>query len=117
MFSAFTKQWSISQVVKSRNIKNKKPLAFYYFGKNRGAKNILAKTTSGGGYINDTLMHISNHNLPFGGVGNSGLGKYYGRESFLAFTNKKALVNTPTWIDLPFKYIPFKYFKLTKKII
>ena len=96
---------------------NEKPLAFYYFGKNKKAKEILAKTTSGGACINDTLMHITNHNLPFGGVGNSGLGKYHGRESFLAFSNEKAVVTTPTWIDLPFKYVPFKYFNFIKKII
>lgn len=52
---------------------NEKPLAFYYFGKNKGAKDVLAKTTSGGACVNDTLMHITNHNLPFGGVGNSGI--------------------------------------------
>lgn len=97
--------------------KNEKPLAFYYFGKNRNAKNVLAKTTSGGACINDTLMHISNHHLPFGGVGKSGLGNYHGRESFLAFSNKRAIVSTPTWIDLPVKYVPFKYFKWIKKIV
>lgn len=96
---------------------NEKPLAFYYFGKNKQAKDILSKTTSGGGCINDTLMHITNHNLPFGGVGNSGLGKYHGRDSFMAFSNARAIVNTPTWIDLPLKYVPFKYFKWIKKII
>ena len=97
--------------------KNEKPLAFYYFGKNKKAKEILAKTTSGGACINDTLMHITNHNLPFGGVGNSGMGKYHGQDSFLAFSNKRAVVTTPTWIDLPLKYAPFKYFKLIKRII
>ena len=97
--------------------KNEKPLAFYYFGKNKKAKEVLARTTSGGACINDILMHIGNHNLPFGGVGNSGMGKYHGRESFLAFSNKRAIVTSPTWFDLPFKYIPFKYFKLIKKII
>ncbi|MEO8933610.1 MAG: aldehyde dehydrogenase [Xanthomarina sp.] len=97
--------------------KNEKSLAFYYFGKNGNAKDILEKTTSGGACINDTLMHITNHNLPFGGVGNSGIGKYHGKESFLAFSNTRAVVTTPTWIDLPFKYAPFKYFKLMKKII
>lgn len=97
--------------------KNEKPLAFYYFGKNKYAKDILAKTTSGGACINDTLMHITNHNLPFGGVGNSGMGKYHGQESFLAFSNKRAVVSTPTWIDLPLKYAPFKYFKLIRKIV
>ena len=97
--------------------KHEKPLAFYYFGKNKTAKEILQKTTSGGGCINDTLMHITNHHLPFGGVGNSGMGNYHGWESFLAFSNKRAIVTTPTWIDLPLKYVPFKYFKLIKKIL
>lgn len=106
----------IDEVVDYIN-KNEKPLAFYYFGKNKDAKNVLAKTTSGGGCINDTLMHIANHHLPFGGVGNSGLGKYHGLNSFLAFSNQRAIVTTPTWIDPPFKYVPFKYFSWLKKII
>ncbi len=97
--------------------KNEKPLAFYYFGKNKNAKDILAKITSGGACINDTLMHITNHNLPFGGVGNSGMGNYHGKDSFLAFSNHRAVVTTPTWIDLPLKYVPFKYFKWIEKII
>ena len=96
---------------------NEKPLAFYYFGKNKKAKEILAKTTSGGACINDTLMHIGNHKLPFGGVGNSGMGKYHGKDSFLAFSNQRAVVTTPTWIDLPLKYVPFTYFKWIKKIV
>ena len=97
--------------------KNEKPLAFYYFGKDKEAKDILSKTTSGGACINDTLMHITNHNLPFGGVGNSGVGKYHGKESFLAFSNQRGVVTTPTWIDLPLKYAPFKYFNLIKRIV
>ncbi len=97
--------------------KNEKPLAFYYFGKNQKAKEIIGKTTSGGACINDTLMHIANHKLPFGGVGNSGMGKYHGKDSFLAFSNQRAVVNTPAWIDLPLRYAPFKYFKFIKKIL
>ena len=96
---------------------NEKPLAFYYFGRNREAKEVLARTTSGGGCINDTMMHIANHHLPFGGVGNSGLGKYHGKNSFLAFSNQRAIVSTTTKIDLVFKYVPFKYFNWIKKII
>jgi aldehyde dehydrogenase (NAD+) len=96
---------------------SEKPLAFYYFGNNKTAKDILMKTTSGGGCINDTLMHIANHHLPFGGVGNSGMNKYHGHESFLAFSNARAIVISPTWIDLPFKYPPFRYFKWIKKIL
>jgi len=98
-------------------IKNEKPLAFYYFGNDKKAKGVLEKTTSGGACINDTLVHIANHNLPFGGVGNSGMGNYHGKESFLVFSNKRSVVHTPTWIDLPLKYVPFKYFNLIKKII
>ena len=107
---------NIDETIKYIN-KNEKPLAFYYFGKNKKAKDVLMKTSSGGACINDTIMHIANDKLPFGGVGNSGLGKYHGHESFLAFSNKRAVVNTPTWIDLPLRYVPFKYFKLIKKII
>lgn len=96
---------------------HEKPLAFYYFGKNKKAKKVLQQTTSGGACINDTLMHVTNHHLPFGGVGNSGQGRYHGKESFLAFSNQRAVVSTPTWIDLPLKYVPFKYFDLIKKLI
>ncbi len=96
---------------------NEKPLAFYYFGKNKAAKDILRRTSSGGACINDTILHIANHHLPFGGVGNSGMGKYHGHESFLAFSNQRSVVNSPTWIDLPLKYVPFKYFKWIKKIL
>ncbi len=97
--------------------KNEKPLALYYFGTNAAAKNVLEKTSSGGACINDTLMHVGNHNLPFGGVGNSGMGKYHGHDSFLAFSNSRGVVSTPTWIDLPVKYVPFKYFKFLKRFI
>jgi aldehyde dehydrogenase (NAD+) len=96
---------------------NEKPLAFYYFGKSRKAWEILLKTTSGGGCINDTLMQFVNHNLPFGGVGNSGLGKYHGKNSFLAFSNQRGIVCTPTWIDIPLRYAPFKYIRLIRKIL
>ena len=96
---------------------HEKPLAFYYFGESGKAPDVLSQTTSGGGCINDTLMHITNLNLPFGGTGNSGLGKYHGKESFMAFSNARAIVSTPTWIDLPLKYPPYKFFKLVRKFV
>jgi len=96
---------------------NEKPLALYYFGNKQTAARLLTQTSSGGACINDTLMHVTNHHLPFGGVGNSGQGKYHGKGSFLAFSNQKGVVTTPTWIDLPFKYAPFKYFKWMQKFI
>ena len=94
-----------------------KPLALYYFGKEDGATKTLSETTSGGACINDTLVHIGNHYMPFGGVGGSGLGKYHGKDSYLAFSNQRAIVTTPTWIDLPFKYAPFKHFNWIKKLL
>ncbi|MCK9411591.1 MAG: aldehyde dehydrogenase [Prolixibacteraceae bacterium] len=96
---------------------NEKPLAFYYFGPEKVAREILIKTTSGGGCINDTLIHIANHRLPFGGVGNSGMGNYHGKFSFQAFSHARGIVSSVTWIDLPFKYPPFKFFKWVKKIL
>lgn len=97
--------------------KREKPLALYYFGTKHAAHKIIAKTSAGGSCINDTILHIANHNMPFGGVGNSGLGAYHGKESFLAFSNQRAVVSTPNWIDLPFRYPPFKMFNLIKKIV
>ena len=93
---------------------HEKPLAFYYFGKEKDGWALVNRTTSGGACINDVLMHISNSNLPFGGVGNSGMGKYHRYETFLAFSNRRAVLSTPTWFDLPVKFPPFKGLDLLK---
>ena len=92
-----------------------KPLALYYFGKS--GKDIIRNTSSGGACINDTIMHIANENLPFGGVGNSGMSSYHGKDSFDVFSHHRAVVTTPTWLDLPFRYMPYKLFSLVKKIL
>jgi aldehyde dehydrogenase (NAD+) len=97
--------------------KNEKPLALYYFGKDESAEKVLRETSSGGTCINDTLLHVANHKLPFGGVGNSGMGKYHGKESFLAFTHERGVVNSTTKLDIPLKYPPYKFFRLIKKIV
>ena len=94
-----------------------KPLAFYYFGKESDGWDIIGKTSSGGGCINDVIMHIANENAPFGGVGNSGMGRYHDKESFNAFSHTRTIVSTGTWIDLPFRYMPYKMFSLVKKIL
>ncbi|MBQ5730564.1 MAG: aldehyde dehydrogenase family protein, partial [Bacteroidaceae bacterium] len=78
---------------------------------------ILRSTSSGGACINDTIMHIANENIPFGGVGNSGMGQYHGEESYKAFSHSRSVVETPTWIDLPFHYMPYKMFGLVKKLL
>ena len=94
-----------------------KPLAFYYFGKPSAGWEIIGQTTSGGAYINDTIMHIANSKIPFGGVGNSGMGSYHSERSFLAFSHERAVVKTPTWLDVPFRYMPYKYFGIMKKLL
>lgn len=104
----------ISEVLKYIN-SGEKPLALYYFGKSEIAKEVLLKTSSGGACINDTIMHVSNHNLPFGGIGNSGMGKYHGKHSFDSFSNMRAVVCTPTRVDFPFKYPPYKYYSFIKR--
>lgn len=94
-----------------------KPLALYYFGNADDGCEIVKHVPAGGTCINDTIMHIANENIPFGGVGNSGMGQYHGRDSFEAFSHKRSLVITPTWLDLPFRYMPYKMFGLVKKIL
>ena len=96
---------------------HEKPLAFYYFGKESEGWDIIRRTSSGGGCINDVIMHIANENVPFGGVGNSGMGRYHDKESFEAFSHTRSIIATGTWIDLPFRYMPYKMFGLVKKIL
>ena len=94
-----------------------KPLALYYFGDEKDGWRVVCHTSSGGGCINDVIMHIANENVPFGGVGNSGMGRYHGRESFDAFSHTRTIVTTSKWLDLPFRYMPYKMFGLVKKIL
>jgi aldehyde dehydrogenase (NAD+) len=92
-----------------------RPLALYYFGQK--GDYVLRHTTSGGACVNDVIMHIVNHKVPFGGVGNSGMGSYHGKDSFLAFSHRRSVISTPTWVDMPFRYMPYKLFKLIKKMV
>ena len=101
----------VAEFVTSRE----KPLALYYFGKK--GDYILRHTISGGTCINDVIMHIVNGNMPFGGVGNSGMGSYHGKESFMTFSHRRSVVTTPTFIDMPFRYMPYKLFNLIKKMV
>ena len=94
-----------------------KPLAFYYFGKEADGWEMIGRTSSGGGCINDVIMHIANENVPFGGVGNSGMGRYHAKESFEAFSHTRSIISTGTWIDLQFRYMPYKLFGLVKKFL
>jgi len=94
-----------------------KPLAFYYFGKESDGWDVIGRTSSGGGCINDVIMHIANENAPFGGVGNSGMGRYHDKDSFEAFSHTRSIISTGTWIDLPFRYMPYRMFSFVKKIL
>ena len=94
-----------------------KPLAFYYFGKEKDGWEMVRRTSSGGGCINDVIMHIANENIPFGGVGNSGMGRYHDKDSFEAFSHTRSIVATGTLIDLPFRYMPYNMFGLVKKLL
>lgn len=94
-----------------------KPLALYYFGATDKGNEVLRRTSSGGACINDVIMHIANENVPFGGVGNSGMGAYHGEESFKIFSHRKTVVSTTTRIDVPFRYMPYRLFSLIKKLM
>ncbi len=90
--------------------KRPKPLALYYFGENENDQNLVTASISfGGGCINDTLYHIINPYLPFGGVGASGMGSYHGRASFETFTHKKSITSQSTKFDQKFRYPGTKY--------
>lgn len=94
-----------------------KPLAFYYFGDKRTGWNIIRHTSSGGACINDDIMHLVNTHLPFGGVGNSGMGSYHRRLSFEAFTHRRGVLVSPRHFDMPLRYMPYKLFKLIRHIV
>lgn len=86
-----------------------KPLALYVFtNKSSFAKKIIKRYSFGGGTINDTTVHFANHRLPFGGVGESGIGGYHGKQTFDAFSHKKGVVTRGTWLDIPTRYAPYK---------
>jgi len=98
---------SLDQVIAS--IKERpKPLALYLFTDNLGTKTkVLNEISFGGGCINETIMHISNGAMPFGGVGDSGIGSYHGLDGFRAFTHYKSIVDRPFIQDPEIKFAPY----------
>ena len=95
-----------------------KPLAFYVFSNNRRfIDEQISKFSFGGGVINDTLIHYGNGNLPFGGIGASGIGAFHGKHGFDTFSHRKSIIKRGNWIDPPFRYAPYKgKLKLIKAI-
>ncbi|API90476.1 aldehyde dehydrogenase [Virgibacillus pantothenticus] len=85
--------------------KQEKPLALYYFGENGNTQQqVMQYLSFGGGSINDTVFHLANPHLPFGGVGESGMGAYHGKYSFNTFSHKKSIMKQSTKFDVPFRY-------------
>lgn len=86
-----------------------KPLALYVFtSDNAFARKLNSAYSFGGGCINDTVVHYGNKRLPFGGIGQSGMGAYHGKRSFDTFTHYKPVVKKATWLDVPIRYAPYK---------
>lgn len=93
--------------------KREKPLSCYVFTNNSALKNkLLDELSFGGGAVNDAIMHISNSRLPFGGVGNSGIGSYHGESGFRTFSHYKGILEKATWFETKLKYSPYSEGKL-----
>ncbi len=106
----------IDDLQQAIDIINKKdsPLALYIFTENKSVvRRIVREVRYGGGCVNDTLMHIVCPNMPFGGVGGSGMGAYHGRRGFDTFTHYKSVLSTPTCFDNPLRYPPFSSWKMS----
>ncbi|MDD6615751.1 MAG: aldehyde dehydrogenase [Lachnospiraceae bacterium] len=101
----------LSEVVTYVN-RHEKPLALYLFTRSRRSeRRILTSCSFGGGCINDTVIHLATSAMGFGGVGNSGMGSYHGRDSFELFTHHRSIVKKYNWIDLPMRYQPYTGWK------
>lgn len=86
-----------------------KPLALYLFSRNKKhIKRVTTELSYGGGCINDVIIHLATSAMGFGGVGESGMGSYHGKDGFDAFTHYKSIVDKKTWLDLPMRYQPYK---------
>jgi acyl-CoA reductase-like NAD-dependent aldehyde dehydrogenase len=85
-----------------------KPLALYVFSENTQTQRyLLDRTSSGGVCINETVMHVGCPSLPFGGVGDSGIGSYHGKASFDTFSHYRSVLKKATWLDLDWRYAPY----------
>ncbi|EPR67945.1 Aldehyde dehydrogenase [Cyclobacterium qasimii M12-11B] len=109
---SFTNLEEVIKTVKERP----KPLSCYIYSKNRKTiDKLLTELSFGGGAVNDSVMHLSNTNLPFGGIGSSGIGSYHGKAGFDSFTHYKSILDKPFWFEGNIKYAP--YTKKKKAII
>lgn len=87
----------------------KKPLALYLFSNDKKhIRRVTAELSYGGGCINDVVIHLATSAMGFGGVGESGMGAYHGKDGFEAFSHSKSIVDKKTWLDLPMRYQPYR---------
>lgn len=94
-----------------------KPLALYLFSSDKKRiKRIITELSYGGGCINDVVVHLSTSEMGFGGVGQSGMGSYHGKDGFDAFSHYKSIMDKKTWLDLPMRYQPYKN-KMYEKLL
>ena len=101
--------YSTDEEAKAIIEQNPDPLAFYvYTSSETKEKYWLENIAFGGGCVNNSSWHFTNHHLPFGGRGVSGMGKYHGRYTFETFSHAKSIMKTPTWFDPAFRYPPLK---------
>ena len=101
---AFTEMKEALAIIKQ----HKNPLAMYVFTSSAEKEKLWLNTVPfGGGCVNNATLHLTNQKLPFGGRGASGMGNYHGKFSFDTFSHKKAVMKTPTWLDLAIKYPPY----------
>ncbi len=109
---------NIKEVINEIN-KREKALALYLFTTDKSnEEEILSKTFFGGGCVNDTVTHAANHHIPFGGVGNSGMGRYHGENSFYTFSHTKSIMKKSNLMDNNMRYAPYgNKLKLLKKIL
>jgi len=91
-----------------------KPLTLYIFSNDSSTQQrILDCTTSGGAAINDCMFQMLSDELPFGGVGASGMGAYHGKHTFLTFSHQRGVLNKTTWLDMNVRYPPFDSSKIS----
>lgn len=100
--------WKDEAELVEKILSRPRPLALYIFTRDRAqARRITGGIPFGGGCVNDTVMHVATHSVPFGGTGASGMGSYHGKVSFATFTRVKSVIDKPLFADVPLRYAPF----------
>lgn len=103
----YSDEEDLVEVLKDYQNQTSYPLAFYIFSTNKKFIKELMKLRFGGGCINDTINHLASHELPFGGIGNSGMGNYHGEHGFLTFSHEKSILKKSLLIDVNLRYYPY----------